>query len=140
MTFTAPDGGNNTTLDAGVQAAAAVSPPAEAGPIDPAQDPDGDQVTASTGAGDNCSAAFNAGQSDTSGDGFGNACDADYDNDGVVGGSDFARVLRAFGSKPGDPLWDADLDANGDGLIGGADFSLVMTSFGKAPGPSDQNP
>ena len=38
---------------------------------------------------DNCPFAVNASQTDTNGDGYGKACDADWDNDGLVTGSDF---------------------------------------------------
>ena len=52
---------------------------------------------------DNCSAASNASQLDTNLDGFGNACDADYDNTGTVASPDFGILSIAYGSLPGDP-------------------------------------
>jgi len=69
-------------------------------------------------------------QRDSNGDGFGNICDADVDNDGFVGFGDFILIRSLFGTA--DP--DADLD--GDGLVGFGDFSILNTSFGSAPGPS----
>jgi hypothetical protein len=69
-------------------------------------------------------------------DGFGNACDADYNNDLFVGGPDFLALGMSFGATSGDPAYDRDLDANGDGVIGGPEFLLLGGSFGKPPGPS----
>ena len=96
-------------------------------------DQDGDGVCDGE---DNCLDSPNADQRDTDQDGFGNVCDADYDNDGVVGVSDFGLVLRAFGSTTGEPRFDEDCDADGDGVIGAPDFAMMLGSFGKAPGPS----
>lgn len=52
---------------------------------------------------DNCSVVANgpnqaSNQSDCDGNGYGNACDADYDQDGVVTAADFGGFLGAFGS------------------------------------------
>ena len=76
----------------------------------------------------------NTDQRDTNADGFGNMCDADLDNDGIVGFSDNSLLIGAFGSA--DP--DADLD--GDGIVGFGDFSLLRSLFGNPPGPSALNP
>ncbi|MBW2542509.1 MAG: thrombospondin type 3 repeat-containing protein [Deltaproteobacteria bacterium] len=50
---------------------------------------------------DNCSERPNPNQDDTDGDGCGNLCDADYDNDGTVGFGDFGFFVANFGSSPG---------------------------------------
>ena len=73
---------------------------------------------------------------DTNGDGYGNACDADYDDNGVVGTGDFLALGSAFGSTSGQPGYDEDLDADGDGVIGAAEFLLFGSAFGAPPGPS----
>jgi len=84
---------------------------------------------------DNCTLVANADQRDTNGDGFGNICDADLDNDGTVGFSDFSLFRAAFGSTG-----DLDADLDGDGTVGFSDFSIFRGSFGGAAGPSGQNP
>jgi hypothetical protein len=55
----------------------------------------------------------------------------DLNGDGVVNIIDVATVARAFGSKPGDPMWNpaADLDNNGEVNI--VDVSMVARNFGK---------
>jgi sugar lactone lactonase YvrE len=94
---------------------------------------DGDGVL---DAQDNCFLTANASQTDTDGDLVGNACDADYNNDGEVGGPDFVALGRAFGSTTGGVNFDPRIDANDDGVIGGPEFALLGASFGGGPGPS----
>lgn len=85
---------------------------------------------------DNCETVANADQRDTNQDGYGNLCDADYDDDDTVGGGDFVAMIAAYGSSSGGGSYDPDIDSNGDGTIGGVDFSRMLGSFGTAPGPS----
>ena len=68
-------------------------------------------------------------QVDTDGDGFGDVCDADFDNDNVVAGSDFSILLGVFGTA------DALSDIDCDGVVAGSDFSALLALFGAAPGP-----
>jgi len=96
-------------------------------------DADGDGVL---DAQDNCFLTPNPSQTDTNGDLVGNACDADYNDDGVVGGPDFVALGRAFGATTGAPNFNPALDANDDGVIGGPEFVLLGGSFGGGPGPS----
>jgi hypothetical protein len=72
-------------------------------------------------------------QCDTDGDGYGNACDFDINNDFVVGGPDFACFTANFG-KTGHPL--VACDSNCDGTVGGPDFGLFTATFGQSVGPS----
>ncbi len=96
-------------------------------------DADGDGVPDDE---DNCLELANADQRDTNRDGYGNACDPDYNDDGGVGVPDF-NVLRAqFGKDEGDADFDPDVDHNGDGGVGIPDFSVLRSFFGGPPGPS----
>lgn len=79
---------------------------------------------------DNCSAVSNAGQTDSDGDGYGNACDADLDNNGFVNFTDLGLFRVAFGTS--DP--HADFDNNG--FVNFIDLGRFRTMFGSAPGPS----
>jgi len=98
-----------------------------------AADADGDGIDDSV---DNCTAAANADQTDTDQDGFGNACDADLDNDGVVGGSDFEIVVASFGSADGDANFVPAADHDGDGVIAGSDYGFQTSRSGLPVGPS----
>jgi hypothetical protein len=83
-------------------------------------------------ASDNCTQVANADQRDTDGDGYGNMCDADLNNDGIVNTSDVVGLKAAFGSTG--PGLDADL--NGDEVVDMLDLNIFKTLFGKPPGPS----
>ena len=85
---------------------------------------------------DNCLVRPNPDQRDTNQDGYGNLCDADFDNDGGTGGSDFALLKAVFGTTLGQPAFDPDMDLDGNGAVGGSDFALLRSLFGAAPGPS----
>ncbi|HMM76328.1 MAG TPA: DUF1800 family protein [Gammaproteobacteria bacterium] len=91
-----------------------------------AGDADGDGVADTL---DNCSAIANLDQRDTDGDGFGNRCDTDLNNDGVTNGIDVGLIRAAFGSAG--PL----ADFNGDKVVNGVDVGILRAYFGKAPGP-----
>ncbi|HEY8154067.1 MAG TPA: hypothetical protein VII72_08070, partial [Myxococcota bacterium] len=85
---------------------------------------------------DNCLSVPNADQIDTNQDGFGNRCDADYDDNGAVGAPDFTQLLNAYLSSAGDPEYDADIDADSDGVIGPRDFAVLRIYYLQLPGPS----
>ena len=83
---------------------------------------------------DNCVARINgpnegSNQVDTDVDGYGNACDPDYDNDFGVTAVDFGTFLTFFGG-PGD-----ETDHDGDGATTAADFGVFLQFFGGVPGP-----
>ena len=73
-------------------------------------------------------------QRDTDADGFGNVCDADLNNDGIVNFTDLGSFKAVFGSP------DADADLNGDGLVNFADLALLKTAFAQPPGPGATAP
>ena len=79
---------------------------------------------------DNCIEIPNSDQRDSNGDGFGNVCDADMDNNGTVSFAD----LNLFKSKFGTDDPDADFDSNGS--VSFADLSIFKSLFGQSPGPS----
>jgi probable HAF family extracellular repeat protein len=78
---------------------------------------------------DNCPLTPNPAQLDADSDGFGNACDADVNNDGGVGLDDVAAILAAVGTAS--PV----ADLNGDGGVGLDDVAEALGRVGTAPGP-----
>jgi len=94
-------------------------------------DIDGDGVDDSI---DNCKTEPNADQRDTNGDGYGNICDPDLNNDGLVTVTDFL-ILRGVLNTD-----DADADLNGDSLVTVTDFLILRSGLNQPPGPSDIAP
>ncbi len=82
---------------------------------------------------DNCSRKTNANQRDTDGDGYGNVCDADLNNDGIVNAADSSLFRAAYGSS------NANADFNGDGVVNAVDSSMFRSLYGATPGPSLTN-
>jgi predicted flap endonuclease-1-like 5' DNA nuclease len=73
-------------------------------------------------------------QRDTNDDGFGNLCDADLNDDGIVNFGDLALLRRAFFSA------DPNADLNGDGVVNFSDLAILKRGFLKPPGPSGRAP
>jgi hypothetical protein len=79
---------------------------------------------------DNCTNIANGpndsdNQSDTNVDGYGNACDPDYDNNGATTTTDFTVFLDAFtGASP-----NADTDHDGNGATTTTDFTTFLNFF-----------
>jgi hypothetical protein len=90
-------------------------------------DADNDQAD---DARDNCTNAANTGQLDGDADGYGNICDADLNNSGLVTAADYT-IFRAR-LNTGDPV----ADLNGSGLVTAADYTVFRTRLNTAPGPS----
>lgn len=98
-----------------------------------APDLDGDFVVDDE---DDCLQVPNADQRDTDLDGYGNICDPDFTNDGVVGGPDYGVLSAAYGSSSGEPAYSEHVDTDGDGVIGGPDYGVLSMLYGQPPGPS----
>jgi len=82
---------------------------------------------------DNCLDACNTGQDDTDNDDCGNLCDADYDQSGTVGFSDFGQFVAAFGTGDEEKCHVEPILGC---TVGFSDFSFFLNNFALAPGPS----
>jgi hypothetical protein len=94
-------------------------------------DTDGDGVADNN---DNCTLLANADQRNTNGDAFGNVCDPDLNDDGVVNFVDLGILRGVFFSS------DADADFDGDGAVNFLDLGVMRTFFFVPPGPSGLSP
>jgi len=92
--------------------------------------PDADNDTVLDGL-DNCMFKFNDPQRDTDNDGYGNVCDADFNNNGIVDPLDFSLLKSVLGSP-----FAPDQDLNGNGIVDPLDFSVLKSKLGQPPGPS----
>ncbi len=90
-------------------------------------DSDGDGILDNL---DNCASRYNPEQVDADGDGFGNACDADFNQDMIVNFMDVKILMDNFGSS------DATVDINTDGTVDHGDIELFKTMWLRSPGPS----
>jgi hypothetical protein len=109
----------------------AVRVSSRAGWLLPLLDSDGDGVADSA---DNCTEMPNPAQADTDDDGFGNACDCDFDQLGTCNIGDFSIFVADFiaGQDAG-----TGTDMDGGGTVNIGDFQLFVPGFqAGAPGPS----
>lgn len=101
----------------------------------PAPDGDGDNVPDVL---DNCSALANASplDCDTDNDGYGNACDGDFNNSGGTDGTDFNPTFLA--DFTGGTDGGTGTDMNCSGAVDGTDFNpFFLNQFTQgSPGPS----
>ena len=91
--------------------------------------PDGDDDGYADTA-DNCLVHANVDQIDSDGDGIGNVCDPDLNQDCIVNVVDLGLLKSLFFSA------DADADFNGDGVVNVVDLGIMKTLFFSPPGPS----
>ncbi len=104
----------------------------DAGAYEWAPDTDGDVLPDEL---DNCTLVANPTQLDANGDGYGNICDPDFNNNGIVDSQDGALLKAAFGSGA-----FPDRDLNGNGIVDSNDGARLKARFGQAPGPSGLRP
>lgn len=110
----------------------AFPPQSGAGPCD---DPDSDSICAPI---DNCSDKANTAQTDTdvAQDGYGNLCDADYDENNIVGFTDLAALRAAWQATATDTNYNPDCDSEPNNVIGFTDLALLRAQWQGGPGPS----
>ncbi len=94
-------------------------------------------------ADDNCLDVANPDQRDSNGDGIGNRCDPDVNNDGRVDTS-WGRIypvdergdLESIALTARNGPFDPDHDLDGDGVVDGRDLALAQLWLFRRPGPS----
>jgi hypothetical protein len=69
-------------------------------------------------------------QRDTDHDGVGNACDADFNQSGLVTATDYTILRNALGTD------DPNVDVDGSGLVTVLDYTIVRDWLGRQPGPA----
>ena len=99
-----------------------------AGPQCLTEDADSDGVTDGV---DNCTFVSNPDQRDTNDDGFGNICDPDLDDSGLVNLADL-QIMRDNFFMTG----DLDTDFDGDGFTNLSDLQVMRNYFFGPPGPA----
>ncbi len=92
---------------------------------------EGDGTYPQSSSGDNCVGFDNVDQRDTDGDGFGNACDPDLNNDGAINFIDLGQLQSAFFTS------NANADFNGDGSVNFLDLGIMKSMFFGVPGPNN---
>ncbi len=105
-----------------------------AGWLGPATPPDWDADGVKDSL-DNCRAHANASQCDTDADGYGNRCDADFNEDGMQSIPDLTQFLLPQMNTPVPPA-NPDVDMTCDGIVGIPDLTRMIPIINSPPGPS----
>ena len=79
---------------------------------------------------DNCKLVANTNQRNTDGDGYGNICDPDFNQNNIVDPADVSSLKAKIGQV------SPNHDLNGNGIVDPSDMNILKTYLGKAPGPS----
>ncbi|MEO8444205.1 MAG: dockerin type I domain-containing protein [Gammaproteobacteria bacterium] len=74
-------------------------------------------------------------QCDSDGDGYGNHCDGDFNNNGATNSQDYLLFRQQLGQPSVAPNYNqADLNCNG--VVNGQDYLLFRARLGVPSGPS----
>jgi hypothetical protein len=84
---------------------------------------------------DNCIAVSNASQCDSDGDGYGNHCDGDLNNNGFTNAFDTPLFRAQLGQPSVNPTYNA-ADFNCNGFVNSFDTPIYRSLLGLPPGPS----
>jgi len=95
-------------------------------------DADSDGIPDAT---DNCTLVANPGQCDSDGDGFGNRCDGDLNNNGSTNAFDTPLFRAQLGQPSVPPTYNA-ADFNCNGSVNAFDTPIFRSLLGSPPGPS----
>jgi len=107
---------------------------------DPAWQPDTDDDDDGVpDFGDNCVKDANPGQCDSDGDGYGNRCDGDLNNNGFTNAQDYI-LFRAQLSEPSVAPTYNQADFNCNGFVNAQDYILFRSRLGVPSGPSGVAP
>jgi len=101
-------------------------------------DADSDADAVLDGA-DNCTLVANASQCDSDGDGYGNHCDADLNNNGFTNAQDYILFRAELGQPSTAPTYNQG-DLNCNGFVNAQDYVLFRGRLGNPPGPSGPVP
>jgi hypothetical protein len=80
---------------------------------------------------DNCRRVPNGDQLDSDDDGFGDACDIDFNEDGAVSVLDLLSLLGALDSAAGDPVYAEEVDLDGNGVVDAEDLALFRSHLNR---------
>ena len=79
-------------------------------------------------------------QLDSDHDGYGNLCDADLNNSGLVTTADFAMLRSVLNELATYNALSAAADMNGSGTVTATDFAMLRARLNTRPGPSGLHP
>jgi hypothetical protein len=130
---------HNHGLDgSGVQVAGIVPFAMASATVTPSTSPDAD-ADGIPDATDNCTLLANATQCDSDGDGYGNRCDGDLNNNLSTNAQDTTLYRQQLGQPSVGPTFNkADLNCSGN--VNAQDTTLFRQLLGNPPGPSGQAP